>query len=118
NLPGLQSETGPSMAAPPPTKIRAHRETGRLELEWAGSPPVGVPFPLVRARCPCASCVDENTGIRLLDPATIPPDIQPTGMSFTGNYALKIAWSDGHSTGLYTWDLLAELAQLAREERE
>jgi PAS domain S-box-containing protein len=62
--------------------------------------------------------VDEMTGERILDPATIPADIQPTGLSFSGNYALKIAWSDGHSTGLYTWDLLAEIAQTAGQAPE
>lgn len=49
--------------------------------------------------------------MRILDPDTIPADIQPVAMSLTGNYALKIVWSDGHSTGLYTWDLLAEIAR-------
>lgn len=101
------------MSAPPPTNIRAHRQTGRLALEWQGRPPVEISFVAVRARCPCASCIDEMTGERILDPATIPADIEPTGLSFSGNYALKIAWSDGHSTGLYTWDLLAEIAQTA-----
>lgn len=70
-----------------------------------------LPFRLVRQRCPCASCIDEITGERILDPQSVPPDIAPTGLSFTGNYALKVVWSDGHSTGLYTWDLLAELAR-------
>lgn len=74
-------------------------------------PAVQVPFKAVRERCPCASCIDENTGQRILDPESIPADIRPSGMSFVGNYALKINWSDGHSTGLYTWDLLAELAR-------
>jgi DUF971 family protein len=32
-------------------------------------------------------------------------------LGFSGNYALKISWSDGHDTGLYTWDLLQELAR-------
>ncbi|HTI51011.1 MAG TPA: DUF971 domain-containing protein [Planctomycetaceae bacterium] len=99
------------MPASPPTNIRAHKQTGELELQWSGTPAVMVPFKTVRARCPCASCIDENTGARILDPATIPNDITPLGMSFTGNYALKINWSDGHSTGLYTWDLLSEIAQ-------
>jgi DUF971 family protein len=95
----------------PPTAIRARKATGMLELQWPDTPAVDVPFRSIRARCPCASCIDEITGERLLDPATIPADIAPVGMSYSGNYALKIAWSDGHSTGLYTWDLLAELAR-------
>jgi DUF971 family protein len=102
----------------PPSRIRAHKPTGQLELEWAGSPAVEVPFRQVRERCPCASCIDENTGERILDPGTIPADIEPAAMSFTGNYALKIAWSDGHSTGLFTWDLLAEIARDAGQPRK
>lgn len=100
--------------APPPSRIRALKEAGRLELEWPGSRPVEVPFLIVRARCPCAECVNEFTGERILDPSTIPLSIAPVSMSFTGNYALKIVWSDTHATGLYTWDLLAELARDAR----
>ncbi|MSR56794.1 MAG: DUF971 domain-containing protein [Planctomycetaceae bacterium] len=103
--------------APPPSRIRAHRQAGGLELEWPGAPPVEVPFHTVRARCPCASCVDEFTGARILDPTTIPSEIAPISMSFTGNYALKIVWTDGHSTGLYTWDLLAELARDSKERQ-
>ncbi|MFN0050598.1 MAG: DUF971 domain-containing protein [Planctomycetales bacterium] len=102
------------MSPIPPTTIRAHRQTGRFEFQWPGGPPLEVPFHHVRAQCPCASCIDEHTGARILDPTTIPPDIHPTGMSFTGNYALKINWSDGHSTGLYTWDLLSEIAQCSK----
>jgi DUF971 family protein len=55
--------------------------------------------------------VDEMTGERILDPATIPEDISPSKMEFTGNYALKVTWAGGHDTGLYTWDLLDEIAQ-------
>jgi DUF971 family protein len=99
------------MSASPPSTIRAHKQKGELELQWPGFPAVMVPFRAVRAQCPCASCIDENTGERILDPTTIPHDIAPSEMSFTGNYALKITWSDGHSTGLYTWDLLAGIAR-------
>ena len=102
------------MSAPPPAHLRARKSEGILEVEWAGSPMAQVPFKLLRSRCPCASCVDENTGKVILDPATISDDIVPTNLGFTGNYALKITWSDGHSTGLYTWDLLAEIAQCTK----
>lgn len=100
--------------ASPPTTIRAIRQDRVLELQWGDHPLQRIPFKLLRVQCPCASCIDEITGRRVLDPQTIPEDIVPTQMSFVGNYALKITWSDGHSTGLYTWDHLAEIARDAR----
>lgn len=97
--------------ASPPTIIRAVRQDHVLELQWGDGPLQRIPFKFVREECPCASCIDEVTGRRVLDPHTIPDDIVPQQMSFVGNYALKITWSDGHATGLYTWDHLAEIAQ-------
>src|SRR5260221_9713679 len=98
----------------PPTHLRALKDAGLLELDWADGTTSPLPFKLVRARCPCASCVDEFTGERILDETTIPETIVPVKMGFSGNYALKITWSDGHSTGLYTWDLLAEIARCTK----
>jgi DUF971 family protein len=102
------------MSALPPRHLRALKEAGTLEIEWAGGSVSRVAFKLLRSRCPCASCVDENTGLRILDPATIPETIVPVSLGLSGNYALKIAWSDGHATGLYTFDLLAEIAQCTK----
>ena len=99
------------MISPPPTKIRAHKQAGLLELQWDDALPHNLPFRFIRTHCPCAMCIDEFTGRRILDPQTIPHDILPAEMGFTGNYALKITWSDGHSTGLYTWDHLGELVR-------
>jgi DUF971 family protein len=93
-----------------PQNIRVLSEDRTLELTWTPDRVVKLPFHFVRCQCPCAACVDEHTGVRLLKPATIPEDIAPTGMGFSGNYALKIGWSDGHHTGLFTWDFLDELS--------
>ena len=92
-----------------PTNIRAIRDDGVLEISWPGGTTQRLSFKFLRGECPCAACVDENTGIRVLDVASIAQDIQPAAMEFSGNYALKIAWSDGHDTGLYTWNHLNRL---------
>lgn len=63
----------------------------------------------LRCACPCAGCVDEATGRRLLDPAKVPADVRPTKVQGVGNYALRIVWSDGHDTGIYSWDRLRKL---------
>ena len=94
-----------------PQNIRALTAEGMLEFTWTSDRVTKLPFHFLRCQCPCASCVDELTGVRLLKPATIPEDIQPTGLWFSGNYALKIGWSDGHHTGLFTWDYLDELSR-------
>ena len=103
------------MSSPPPEKIRALREEHVFELKWPGQDAIRVPFRFLRQRCPCASCIDEFTGARILDPESVPTDISPTQMGFRGNYALQISWSDGHSSGLYTWDHLAELADVVKQ---
>jgi ATP-binding protein involved in chromosome partitioning len=42
----------------------------------------------------------------LLDPARVPQDVAPLAISLVGNYAIKIDWSDGHNTGIYTYERL------------
>lgn len=64
--------------------------------------------------CRCAVCVHEMTGARLLDPALIPADIHPLTIQSVGNYALQIAWSDGHNTGIYRYDYLRLLCTCAQ----
>lgn len=97
-----------------PTHIRAHREEGVLELEWPDGTVDRLPFRFVRGRCPCAGCVDEMTGRRIVGVQDVPEDVQPTGMRMTGHYAVKITWNDGHDTGLYTWERLAEIGRERR----
>jgi DUF971 family protein len=93
-----------------PLAVRAHQDEGFLELRWAEDIAFHYPYKLLRSHCPCAECVDENTGIRTLDVESISGQIRPMHLSFTGNYALKIHWNDGHQTGLYTWEHLERLA--------
>ena len=99
------------MAALPPAHLRVRKSERLLEVEWTAENIARIPFKMLRVSCPCAVCVDETTGERILDPATIPEDISPAKLEFTGNYALKVTWADGHDTGLFTWDLLDEIAQ-------
>lgn len=112
--PALHPSETTEMSAPPPEKIRALKQEQVFEVQWPGQDPVRLPFRFVRQRCPCASCIDEFTGARILNPDSVPTDIAPTQMGFRGNYALQIGWSDGHGSGLYTWDHLADLAAAIR----
>lgn len=72
----------------------------------------------LRLACRCAACVEEMTGRPLLDPATVPDDIDITDVEEVGNYGLKITWQGGHSTGIYTWDRLRSLDPSAPENKD
>lgn len=95
--------------SPVPKNLKAIRELRVFEIEWPTAPLSRVPFRDLRLLCPCAGCVDEFTGERIVNPAMVPEDVAPTAMKYSGNYALKISWSDGHDTGIYTWDYLSKL---------
>lgn len=97
------------MSSAVPESIRAFRDQGYLEISWPGPRVAHYPFFFLRCECPCAACVNEFTGERTLNPAMIPKDVAPSQIEFAGNYALKIFWSDGHYTGLYSWDHLSRL---------
>ncbi|MEW4489330.1 DUF971 domain-containing protein [Thalassoglobus sp. JC818] len=93
-----------------PQNIRAIRDDGVLELVWNEGRTDRYPFHFLRCQCPCAACVNEFTGERILNPETVPKDIHPVEIGLSGNYALKIRWSDEHFTGLYSWDYLDQLS--------
>jgi ATP-binding protein involved in chromosome partitioning len=57
----------------------------------------------LRLRCRCAMCIEEMTGVPLLDPGKVPADVVATGMELVGQYAVAIRWSDGHQTGIYNF---------------
>jgi len=63
----------------------------------------------LRLNCPCAACVGEwryrPARLTLKD---IRPDIRALKVSRVGNYALRFEWSDGHNTGLYTFNSLRQ----------
>ncbi len=93
-----------------PTNIRALQAEQVLELTWEGGRVDRLAYRYLRGECPCASCRNEWTGDRIIDPADVREDIRLAGMTPVGSYAVQLAWSDGHSSGLYTWDTLANLA--------
>jgi DUF971 family protein len=69
--------------------------------------------PVLRGQCPCASCQDEDTGERLVLPMHISDDLEFRGIEMVGRYALQFDWSDGHHTGIYSFDHLRRLCPCA-----
>lgn len=84
-----------------------NRKDNGLLIEWDQSGHQGwFPARELRLACPCAACVEEMTGRPLLDPARVAGDIQPSSIALVGAYGLRIQWSDGHGTGIYTFQML------------
>lgn len=83
------------------------REDAGVRIEWtAGAHEAFFPARVLRLACPCAACVEEMTGRPVLDPETVPRDVRPLRVALVGAYGLRIEWSDGHSTGIYTFERL------------
>ncbi len=86
-------------------------ENGDLVLVWPdGQRDVLKPYDL-RINCPCAQCVDEDTGEKILNPKRVQLDIQVKSAQPVGRYALMFEFSDGHNTGIYKFKTLKEIAK-------
>ncbi len=65
----------------------------------------------LRRSCRCAACVDEITGSQILQPAQVGEEVRPQTIRQVGNYAIQVNWSDGHTSGIFTFDYLRQIAQ-------
>jgi ATP-binding protein involved in chromosome partitioning len=63
----------------------------------------------LRVGCRCAICIDEISGNKQLREESISEDVHPLSIDPVGRYAIRFHWSDGHSTGIYTFEHLREL---------
>lgn len=85
------------------------REDAGLRIAWAAEGHEAFyPARELRLACRCAACVEEMTGRPMLDPVSVPADVRPVSLSLVGAYGLRIQWSDGHATGIYTFDQLRQ----------
>ena len=83
-----------------------------IALAWSDGGESYLEFEMLRKACPCAACCGEPdvTG------KVIAPKVVHSGRSYdlvrhqvVGGYAIQFFWGDGHSTGLYSFDLLRQL---------
>lgn len=81
----------------------------RLRIAWKDGVVQDLSARNLRLACPCAGCVEEWTGKKLLEEAKVPHDIRLVAVDLVGRYALSFRWSDGHATGIFAWPMLREL---------
>ena len=92
-----------------PTGIRLHRKTRVLEVTWPDGTCAELPCEYLRVFSPSA----ELRGHGLPEPMLIggKREVNVARIEPIGQYAVRLVFDDGHDTGLYSWDVLAELAR-------
>ncbi|RMG51832.1 MAG: DUF971 domain-containing protein [Acidobacteria bacterium] len=91
-----------------PVSIKKRGDTA-LEITWGDGHVSTYPARYLRQHCPCASCIDEWTGEKRLAPDSVPVDLKMLSVELVGQYALNFTWSDGHGTGIYSFQTLRRL---------
>ncbi len=100
--------TGLTPNSPRPTDIRLHQASRLLEIIFDDGKSARLSCEFLRVYSPSAEVRGHGAGQEVLQ--TGKEDVDITGIEPVGNYAVKLVFSDGHDTGLYSWDYLYELA--------
>jgi DUF971 family protein len=93
---------------PIPKSIKATE--GTIAIEWSDGHASQYTGRQLRLACRCAACIDEWTHEKLIQADQIPATVKAEKIEVVGNYALHFIWSDGHSTGIYSYDYLRGLS--------
>lgn len=96
----------PAKKAAHPTAVSLSADGRSLSVGWADGTSSELPARGLRQYCPCAGCVEEWSGVRTFDVATIAPEMKIIEMSPVGNYALAFTFGDMHRTGIFQWEYL------------
>ena len=97
-----------------PREISQESDT-LLRITWADGEVCDYKAAELRRACPCAQCVNEWTGERTLKPEAIADEVQINDLAIVGRYALIFRWSDGHDTGIYSFQYLRDLCDAGTE---
>lgn len=95
---GLQS------GAPTPQAITVHNQSRVLEVSFSDGAEFRIPFELMRVYSPSAEVQGHGPGQEVLQ--TGKREVGLTGLEPVGNYAVQPSFSDGHDTGIFSWDYL------------
>lgn len=95
--------------SPLPTEILLHQQTRRLEIAFSDGERFEWSFEFLRVHSPSAEVRGHGPGQEVLQSGKRSVDINT--LEQVGNYAVQPTFSDGHATGIYSWDYLYELGQ-------
>jgi DUF971 family protein len=99
--------------APQPTEIKLHQKSRVLEISFADGKTFQLPCEFLRVYSPSAEVRGHGPGQEVLQAGK--KEVGITHIEPVGTYAIQLVFSDGHDTGIYSWDLLYQYG-LNREE--
>jgi DUF971 family protein len=103
-LKGVTHMAGLQAGAPAPQDITVHSQSRVLEISFSDGASFRIPFELMRVYSPSAEVAGHGPGQEVLQ--TGKREVTLTGLEPIGNYAIQPSFSDGHDTGIYSWDYL------------
>jgi DUF971 family protein len=95
---------GLSNSTPQPTAITVHQQSRVLEVGFSDGQTYRIPFELMRIYSPSAEVQGHGPGQEVLQ--TGKRDVELTELEPVGNYAIQPTFSDGHNSGIFSWDYL------------
>ena len=95
---------GLTTSTPQPTAITVHQQSRVLEVGFADGATFRLPFELMRVYSPSAEVQGHGPGQEVLQ--TGKREVELLGLEPVGNYAVQPSFSDGHDTGIFSWDYL------------
>jgi DUF971 family protein len=96
-----------------PEHIAISKSTG-IKIDWKDRHHSEYGLQYLRDHCPCATCTGAHGTPPRQPEAANPlplfkPKLKMNNVEAVGNYAIRISWSDGHSTGIYSYDHLRQI---------
>lgn len=98
---------GLARTTPNPTAVTVHQSTRVLEVAFDDGASFRIPFELMRVYSPSAEVMGHGPGQEVLQ--TGKREVVVTDIAAVGHYAVQPRFSDGHDTGIFTWDYLYDL---------
>ena len=101
---GATLMAGLKAGAPTPTEITVHGQSRVLEVGFSDGASFRIPFELMRVYSPSAEVQGHGAGQEILQSGF--RNVELSALEPVGNYAVQPSFSDGHSSGIFTWDYL------------
>ena len=94
---------------PIPTEIKAHQKSRQLEIHFDNGTQFLLPYEFLRVFSPSAEVRGHAPGQEKIQAGK--REVTVERVEGVGNYAIKLVFSDGHDSGIYSWDCLYDLGQ-------